>query len=152
MTPVELEDVEVQTDRCKSREFCDRFQKLPVLSWPAEQSYACKRQQTCSRFEPTPELRQPADGADYFEWHNGAVKRLAVLTLRQREVLDLMLIGRSNKLIAYDLGVSLRTVENHRRVLMDRAGVRTLPELVRLAIAAESLLFARGVPAERSAA
>jgi hypothetical protein len=48
-----------------------------------------------------------------------------------------------------DLVVSQRTVESHRRVPMDRAGARTLPEPVRLVMATPSPLLARGVKAER---
>lgn len=65
-----------------------------------------------------------------------AVKRLAKLTERQRTVLDLVLAGYPSKNIAADLGVSQRTVENHRFEIMHKLGVRTIPDLVRLVLSA----------------
>jgi len=54
-----------------------------------------------------------------------------VLTPRQRQVLDGVLAGQASKTIAFDLGISQRTVESHRAALMDRVGARSVPELVR---------------------
>jgi two-component system response regulator FixJ len=63
--------------------------------------------------------------------------RIASLTPREREVLDRLVAGQPNKMIAYDLGSSPRTVEVHRARVMEKMGVRSLPELVRMAIVAE---------------
>jgi two-component system response regulator FixJ len=65
-----------------------------------------------------------------------AAQRIAALSPREREVLDALVEGRANKLIAYDLGISVRTVEVHRARMMVRLGVRQLPEAVRLAVIA----------------
>ena len=62
--------------------------------------------------------------------------KLALLSPREREVLEGLLAGLPNKSIAYDLAISPRTVEIHRARVMDKMGVRSLPELVRLALAA----------------
>jgi two-component system response regulator FixJ len=63
--------------------------------------------------------------------------RIASLTPREREVLDRLVAGQPNKTIAYDLGSSPRTVEVHRARVMEKMGVRSLPELVRMTIVAE---------------
>jgi two-component system response regulator FixJ len=60
--------------------------------------------------------------------------RLAQLTPRERDVLRQMVDGRSNKVIAHDLGISPRTVEIHRANLMDKLGCRSLAEAVRVAL------------------
>ena len=51
-----------------------------------------------------------------------AVRRIATLSPREREVLDQLMAGRPNKLIAYHLGISVRTVEVHRARMMERLG------------------------------
>jgi two-component system CheB/CheR fusion protein len=70
--------------------------------------------------------------------HEGAAARVAELTARQREVMDLVLAGHPSKNIAADLGISQRTAENHRAAIMDRMGVKSLPELARLVVQAET--------------
>jgi len=64
--------------------------------------------------------------------------RLASLTPREREVMDLVVVGRLNKQIAGDLGISMKTVENHRARVMDKMGVESLAELVRMTFGATS--------------
>lgn len=61
--------------------------------------------------------------------------RLAQLTQREREVLDLVVAGRLNKQIADDLDISMKTVEAHRARVMEKMGVRTLAELVKAVMA-----------------
>ncbi len=58
--------------------------------------------------------------------------RLAALSLREREVLDLILEGKMNKVIADKLGISMRTVEVHRAHIFDKMNVKTAVELARL--------------------
>jgi FixJ family two-component response regulator len=60
--------------------------------------------------------------------------RLARLTPREREVLDMVAEGRLNKQIAADLGVAEKTVKVHRARVMRKLGVRTVAELVRLVV------------------
>ena len=63
--------------------------------------------------------------------------RLQALTARERDVLDGLARGLPNKTIAYDLGISPRTVEIHRANLMTKLGVRSLSEALRIAFAAQ---------------
>ena len=65
-----------------------------------------------------------------------ALQQVATLSPREREVLQALVDGKANKVIAYDLGISPRTVEVHRANLMDKLAARSLPELVRIGLAA----------------
>jgi len=58
--------------------------------------------------------------------------RLTTLSIREREVLDLILAGKMNKVIADELGISMRTVEVHRAHIFDKMNVKTAVELARL--------------------
>jgi len=58
--------------------------------------------------------------------------RLNSLSSREREVLDLILAGKMNKIIADELGISMRTVEVHRAHIFDKMNVKTAVELARL--------------------
>ena len=62
--------------------------------------------------------------------------RLASLTTREREVLDALIAGLPNKTIAYDLGVSARTVEVHRANIMTKMAAASFAELVRMTLLA----------------
>jgi two-component system CheB/CheR fusion protein len=62
--------------------------------------------------------------------------RLAGLTPRQRQILELVLAGQPSKIIAADLRISQRTVDAHRAAIMKKTGAKSLPELIRLAVAA----------------
>lgn len=64
---------------------------------------------------------------------------LALLTPRERHVLDQLVAGRSNKVAAYELGISPRTIEIHRARIMDKMNARSLSDLVRTALAADRL-------------
>jgi len=66
-----------------------------------------------------------------------AAKRLAGLTARQRQIMELALAGHPSKNIAADLGISQRTVENHRAAVMKKTGSHSLSELIRLALAGD---------------
>lgn len=61
-----------------------------------------------------------------------AQRRLTTLSAREREVLDLILTGKMNKVIADELGISMRTVEVHRAHIFDKMNVKTAVELARM--------------------
>lgn len=67
----------------------------------------------------------------------GVRARIAALTPREREVMRLVVAGRSNKHIANELGVSKKTVEAHRARMMEKMQATSLPELVRNALLAD---------------
>lgn len=69
-------------------------------------------------------------------WRSEAAERVAALSAREREVLDGVVKGLSNKEVARDLGISPRTVEAYRANLMMKMGADSLSELVRMTIAA----------------
>jgi two-component system response regulator FixJ len=65
-----------------------------------------------------------------------ATARVSALTPRQRGVLRGLMAGKFNKTIAYELGLSARTVECHRAAIMTRTGARSLSDLIRIGVAA----------------
>ena len=68
--------------------------------------------------------------------HAEAAQRIALLTLREHEVLNLLADGKSSKEIAKILGTSPRTIDVHRARVFQKLQASTLPELVRLVLAA----------------
>jgi two-component system CheB/CheR fusion protein len=62
-------------------------------------------------------------------------RRIARLTPRERQIMEMVVEGNPNKQIAYVLGISQRTVETHRAAAMKKIGARTLSELIHLTIA-----------------
>jgi DNA-binding NarL/FixJ family response regulator len=82
-------------------------------------------------------IRTVSDGETYFAADPGpapADAALQPLTMRERDVLAGVALGRTNKEIAATLGISPRTVETHRESLMRKTGVRTVAGLTRLAM------------------
>jgi two-component system CheB/CheR fusion protein len=67
-----------------------------------------------------------------------ATRHLADLTRRQHQIMDMVLAGQPSKIIAADLGISQRTVENHRAAIMSKTGATSIPALARMAITAEN--------------
>jgi two-component system response regulator FixJ len=64
--------------------------------------------------------------------------RLADLSQRERQVLDGLIEGKPNKIIAFDLGISARTVEIYRANVMTKMQAKSLSELVRMALLARA--------------
>lgn len=81
-------------------------------------------------------LAHSHDVANRSLWTAKAVRQIASLTVRQRQIMELVLAGHPSKNIAADLHISQRTVENHRASIMAKTGSRSLPALARLAVAA----------------
>ena len=81
------------------------------------------------------DLGPPQSGA-LVERRAGAAKLVAALSPRQREILTLVAKGLLNKQIAYELGISEKTVKMHRALMLERLGVATSAEAIRIAVEA----------------
>lgn len=62
--------------------------------------------------------------------------RLSGLTPQQRRIVEMMIDGHSNKVIAFNMGLSQRTVENHRASIMQRLDARTMADVTRILLLA----------------
>jgi two-component system CheB/CheR fusion protein len=82
-------------------------------------------------------LEHSRDSAKLSVRREVAATRLAGLTVRQRQIMELVLAGHPSKNIAADLGISQRTVENHRAAVMKKTGSHSLSALIRLALSAD---------------
>lgn len=73
---------------------------------------------------------------DQTAFARAAAARIALLTERERQVLDRLVAGKANKIIAYELDISPRTVEVYRAHVMEKMQAKSLSDVVRLALAA----------------
>jgi PAS domain S-box-containing protein len=78
----------------------------------------------------------PEPGAAFLQRRSGAAQRVEALSRRQRQVLELVAGGLMNKQIAWELKISEKTVKMHRALMLERLGVRTSAEAIRLAVEA----------------
>jgi two-component system CheB/CheR fusion protein len=83
-------------------------------------------------------LEHSMDANKKLAWTQQATHCIESLTLRQRQVMDMVLAGYPSKNIAADLGISQRTVENHRASIMSRTHSKSIPALARIALAANA--------------
>jgi two-component system, LuxR family, response regulator FixJ len=81
-------------------------------------------------------LAAAAGGASREHTIAAASALIAMLSPRERQVLEGILAGRSTKMIAHDLGISARTVEVHRAHMLERLRTRSIAEAIRLAVTA----------------
>jgi FixJ family two-component response regulator len=77
-------------------------------------------------------LQQDAEGRNNLARSADVVRRLETLTPRERQVMDMVVDGSANKVIAIDLNLSERTVEIHRAKVMEKMGARSVAHLVKL--------------------
>lgn len=99
-------------------------------------------------------LQKPFDEQQLIDWIHAAIlqresardrhreqarcrQRLASLTPRERDMLDGVMAGKANKALADELGISLKTVEQHRARMMEKLGARKVADLFRLLQALE---------------
>ena len=81
-------------------------------------------------------LRKDADTARHKAEVSDINDRLAALSNRERQVLEGLVAGKANKVIAFDLGISARTVEIYRANVMTKMSANSLSDLVRMAMTA----------------
>ena len=85
--------------------------------------------------KPLDEERLLASIEEGVRWSMGqrqSAARIARLTRREREVLDLLAMGQSNKMVAASLGLSAKTIEDHRASIMSKTGASGLAQLIAL--------------------
>lgn len=82
-------------------------------------------------------LARDAESRDRLAGRASIRARLATLTPREKEVMDLITRGKANKVVGADLGVSQRTVEIHRAHVMEKMHAGSLAELVRMVLDSE---------------
>jgi two-component system response regulator FixJ len=82
-------------------------------------------------------LEADAEARQTLSQNEEIIRRHATLTPREKEVMEMIVGGQANKVIAMDLNLSERTVEIHRARVMDKMGTRSLAHLVRMAMALE---------------
>lgn len=79
-------------------------------------------------------MERASQAGDHVKEARSAAARLALLTERERQVLDLIVAGKANKVIAHELSISPRTVEIHRARVMEKMDAGNLADLVRKAL------------------
>lgn len=93
-----------------------------------------RMQELCEKIQSA--VTQDAEAWRRRQQREGANRRLARLTPAERRVVDLIVAGQTNKMIAGELGLSVRTVEVHRARLMEKLGLKSRADLVKLTAAA----------------
>ncbi|WP_108258748.1 response regulator [Mangrovicoccus ximenensis] len=94
-----------------------------------------KREDLAPLFEALPLImRGGRKVAPFFLEAMGGAEDSAALTMRERQTLNMILKGRSNKEIAAGLGISIKTVEKHRTSLMQKLGVNSIAQLLAVAL------------------
>jgi two-component system response regulator FixJ len=83
-------------------------------------------------------LQQDAESRNNLARRADVVRRLETLTPREHQVMDMVVDGSANKVIAIDLNLSERTVEIHRAKVMEKMGARSVAHLVKLHLSLRS--------------
>ena len=89
------------------------------------------------------ELEQDLEQRKTLDEKQEIVRRIKSLTPREHEIMDRMIEGQANKVIAIELEISQRTVEIHRSRVMHKMGTHSLAHLVRMVLSVKNLIDAR---------
>lgn len=127
------------------------------MTYPDKRTIACYEQELANHKLEQASLRGALARAEAFiletetstenvvrsaEWRDDCANQIAKLTPRQNEIMKMVLAGYPSKNIAADLGISQRTVENHRAAIMKKTGSKSLPALGRFGFTAAHALQA----------
>lgn len=85
-------------------------------------------------------LKKDAEQRESLNQRQEIVHRIETLTPREREIMDRMIAGQANKVIAIELDISQRTVEIHRSRVMHKMGTHSLAHLVRMVLSVKDLI------------
>ncbi|MBE02228.1 response regulator FixJ [Marinobacter lutaoensis] len=85
-------------------------------------------------------LKQDLEQRKSLEEKQEIIRRVKSLTPREREIMDRMIAGQANKVIAIELEISQRTVEIHRSRVMHKMGTHSLAHLVRMVLSVKDLI------------
>lgn len=88
-------------------------------------------------------LKQDLDQRKSLDEKQEIIRRIKSLTPREHEIMDRMIAGQANKVIAIELEISQRTVEIHRSRVMHKMGTHSLAHLVRMVLSVKDLIDAR---------
>ncbi len=88
-------------------------------------------------------LAQDLEQRKYLDEKQEIIRRVKSLTPREHEIMDRMIAGQANKVIAIELEISQRTVEIHRSRVMHKMGTHSLAHLVRMVLSVKDLIDAR---------
>lgn len=83
-------------------------------------------------------VRDHAESCRIRQHREEVCRRLELVSPREREVLEMVVQGKPTKQIAGELGLSTKTIDNHRASIMSKTGASSVVELVRLVLAAEA--------------
>jgi FixJ family two-component response regulator len=93
-------------------------------------------------------LRRDAESRQARDLARARAQRMASLTQREREVLDRVIAGKVNRVIAEEMEISIKTVEAHRARIMEKLSVDSVAELVQVALGAREAEEGRPGPPE----
>ncbi|PHQ24264.1 DNA-binding response regulator [Marinobacter guineae] len=88
-------------------------------------------------------LKQDLEQRKSLDEKQEIIRRIKSLTPREHEIMDRMIAGQANKVIAIELEISQRTVEIHRSRVMHKMGTHSLAHLVRMVLSVKDLIDAR---------
>ncbi len=123
------------SEDCPDEALRERIAELTALNRQLQEALARQRR-ISSEMQAIADIAAARRSACSPACPEDVAARLASLTARQRQIMDLVISGHRSKTIAADLGINQRTVENHRAAIMRKMGAASLAGLIRAGLAA----------------